>query len=197
MIDLDHPYPDYASLIELGLPWLVAIFTLLAWKKHTQPTPAKLPHPQPEPASAPLPASTDVQPVPLHLVQMHKRRIDIKGFLSALSDEVKSWPGKVQINLVNTTLAREVVTEPRAFSQVTTKPLVVQPAPSPKLSYFRPLRKSLAEQEAEDQHLCPYCLENVDLDDPRGVKVCHICGSYHHGDCWDVTGSCRAPHPRR
>ena len=197
VIDLDHAYPDYASLIELGLPWLVAILTILAWKKRKLAAPAKLPQPEPEPASAPLPASTDVQPVPLHLVKISTRQIDIKRFLSALVDQVKSWPGKVQINLVNTTLAREIATEPRAFSQMTSKPLVVLPSSSPKLGPARSLMPSLAKPETEDEHLCPYCLENVDLDDPRGVKVCHICGSYHHADCWDVTGSCRAPHPRR
>lgn len=44
------------------------------------------------------------------------------------------------------------------------------------------------------EHRCPYCLDLVDPHDPRGVKVCPICHTYHHKDCWDVTGACQIPH---
>jgi hypothetical protein len=41
---------------------------------------------------------------------------------------------------------------------------------------------------------CPYCLELVEKNDPRGVKICPICHTYHHADCWNVTGMCQVPH---
>jgi len=44
------------------------------------------------------------------------------------------------------------------------------------------------------EHRCPYCLELVADDDPRGVQVCSICGAWHHADCWAVTGTCQVPH---
>lgn len=44
------------------------------------------------------------------------------------------------------------------------------------------------------EHRCPYCLELVAEDDPRGVQVCSICGAWHHADCWAVTGTCQVPH---
>lgn len=44
------------------------------------------------------------------------------------------------------------------------------------------------------EHRCPYCLELVAEDDPRGVQVCSICGAWHHADCWAVTGMCQVPH---
>jgi ribosomal protein L37AE/L43A len=50
---------------------------------------------------------------------------------------------------------------------------------------------ALTSQEA---HVCPYCLEPVRQRDPRGVKVCKVCKTWHHGDCWAVTGVCQVPH---
>ncbi len=47
---------------------------------------------------------------------------------------------------------------------------------------------------AFDEHRCPYCLEDVKRNDPRGVVVCPICKAYHHKDCWDITGRCQVPH---
>jgi len=47
---------------------------------------------------------------------------------------------------------------------------------------------------AFDEHRCPYCLEEVKRNDPRGVVVCPICKAYHHKDCWDITGRCQVPH---
>jgi hypothetical protein len=45
-----------------------------------------------------------------------------------------------------------------------------------------------------EEHRCPYCLEIVVDNDPRGVEICPICHTYHHADCWDVTGVCQVPH---
>lgn len=43
-------------------------------------------------------------------------------------------------------------------------------------------------------HRCPYCLEEVKLNDPRGTRKCEICNTLHHADCWEVTGECQIPH---
>ncbi|MEJ2549052.1 MAG: hypothetical protein P8Y98_00035 [Anaerolineales bacterium] len=43
-------------------------------------------------------------------------------------------------------------------------------------------------------HRCPYCLEHVDPNDPRGVVECTTCHTLHHADCWGVTGTCQVPH---
>ena len=47
---------------------------------------------------------------------------------------------------------------------------------------------------AFDEHRCPYCLEEVKRNDPRGVVICPVCKAYHHKDCWDITGRCQVPH---
>jgi ribosomal protein L37AE/L43A len=44
------------------------------------------------------------------------------------------------------------------------------------------------------EHLCPYCLEKVRRNDPRGIKICKVCKTWHHADCWAVTGVCQVPH---
>lgn len=44
------------------------------------------------------------------------------------------------------------------------------------------------------EHRCPFCLEPVEKKDARGVKVCPICHTHHHADCWEVTGTCQVPH---
>ncbi|MBI4670892.1 MAG: hypothetical protein HY741_04380 [Chloroflexi bacterium] len=41
---------------------------------------------------------------------------------------------------------------------------------------------------------CPYCLDIVKRNDPRGVKVCSVCGAPHHADCWAITNKCQVPH---
>lgn len=48
--------------------------------------------------------------------------------------------------------------------------------------------------DTQEQHRCPYCLEAVDPHDPGGVRVCSICHTMHHADCWEVTGTCQVPH---
>ncbi len=44
------------------------------------------------------------------------------------------------------------------------------------------------------EHRCPYCLEEVNPNDPRGVVECETCHTLHHADCWGVTGTCQVPH---
>jgi hypothetical protein len=46
--------------------------------------------------------------------------------------------------------------------------------------------------KAEDR--CPYCLDVIKKNDPRGVVVCEICGTPHHADCWEAGGRCQVPH---
>ena len=46
----------------------------------------------------------------------------------------------------------------------------------------------------EEEHVCPYCLEEVVRNDSQGVVVCPECGTWHHQDCWDVTGACGVAH---
>jgi len=46
----------------------------------------------------------------------------------------------------------------------------------------------------ETEHRCPYCLELVKKNDARGVVICPECKTWHHKDCWEVTGACQVAH---
>lgn len=46
----------------------------------------------------------------------------------------------------------------------------------------------------EEEHVCPYCLDVVSKNDSRGVKICQECGTWHHQDCWNLTGACGVAH---
>jgi hypothetical protein len=58
----------------------------------------------------------------------------------------------------------------------------------------KPATPNLVHLVGEEEHRCPYCLELVEPNDPRGIKICPECHTYHHADCWAVTGACQVPH---
>jgi hypothetical protein len=64
----------------------------------------------------------------------------------------------------------------------------------------KPKRKRLLRRKPQlqlsdvQEHRCPYCLELIEPDDPRGVVECKICHTLHHADCWAITGACQVPH---
>ncbi len=55
-------------------------------------------------------------------------------------------------------------------------------------------RKPQIQLAVHEDHRCPYCLEEVKRNDPRGVVECEVCHTLHHKDCWDITGACQVPH---
>ena len=55
-------------------------------------------------------------------------------------------------------------------------------------------RKPVLQLSVFEEHRCPYCLDDVKRNDPRGVKECDVCHSLHHADCWAITGMCQVPH---
>ncbi|MCJ7434070.1 MAG: hypothetical protein MUO77_11335 [Anaerolineales bacterium] len=70
-----------------------------------------------------------------------------------------------------------------------------------KVIISRPTKRKVRSRNRPDlqfsafeEHRCPYCLDEVKRNDPRGVKECDICHSLHHADCWEITGSCQVPH---
>ncbi len=69
---------------------------------------------------------------------------------------------------------------------------VSKPVTRPKRSLFR--RKPAVHLSKIERHLCPYCLEPVTRNDPRGVWECDICHTLHHGDCFAIAGACQVPH---
>lgn len=61
-------------------------------------------------------------------------------------------------------------------------------------AYQKPAPRSMVRLVGQEEHRCPYCLELVAPNDPRGIVECEICHTQHHADCWAVTGACQVPH---
>jgi hypothetical protein len=65
---------------------------------------------------------------------------------------------------------------------------------------IRPKKKRASQRKPKiqfalvEEHRCPYCLDAVTHNDPRGVKECEVCHTLHHADCWTITGVCQVPH---
>lgn len=72
------------------------------------------------------------------------------------------------------------------------KPMKAAPVIAPKRR--RRSRKARVQLALVEDHRCPYCLETVTRNDPRGMVECTICHTLHHKDCWDITGTCQVPH---
>ncbi len=76
----------------------------------------------------------------------------------------------------------------------TVKPTVKKPA-AVKPAAARKPRNSQANDVklmGEEEHVCPYCLEKVNKNDKK--VICPECGTWHHQDCWDLTGTCGVAH---
>jgi hypothetical protein len=68
------------------------------------------------------------------------------------------------------------------------------PALPPKPRFRRRNKRPEVQFVSSQEHRCPYCLEIVQPQDPRGIVECKICHALHHADCWAITGTCQVPH---
>lgn len=83
--------------------------------------------------------------------------------------------------------------------------LVVAPVLKPEIKKpARPKTKRVKKKPPKEikfigvqEHNCPYCLDPVQTHDPRGVKICSVCKTHHHADCWGITGACQIPHAQK
>jgi len=77
------------------------------------------------------------------------------------------------------------------------RPMISKPAASVQQAGSRHWglrRKPRIQLAVYEEHRCPYCLEPVKRNDPRGSVECEVCHALHHKDCWDITGACQVPH---
>lgn len=201
-----HPRPDWDSLIQLGVASLAAWLMTAAWSaKKTRP----------EPVDYQPPAR--VAPVSLPEKPHSTRKLKLPWFKKANP----AASGRAKLNPVSnngssaprTKTRREAgpaikVPKPRNVPamprlpklQVKTKSKAGGAAAAVyrlKKTAARTWRRRKVEQVklvGKEQHRCPYCLEEILPNDKRGVKICPICRTHHHADCWELTGVCQVPH---
>lgn len=114
----------------------------------------------------------------------------LDGSVSRLKPKVDlalSKPATWASDLIQTTRLRIRTRQRRASAT----PRVTRNHPS---AYPARPRQHLVRLKAVEEHRCPFCLEEVKKNDPRGIKICPVCNTYHHADCWAVTGTCQVPH---
>jgi len=94
--------------------------------------------------------------------------------------------------------SQRTASQPRRATRVRQRPALSLPQlrlPTRTRRRPLPVRKSSGVKvisKAEER--CPYCLDAIGNNDPRGVVVCEICGTPHHADCWEAGGNCQVPH---
>lgn len=164
------------QLFQLGGAFLVALLTLTAWRK---PTPKKS---QAEPiAQIPVqgrPRETASSSLTRHIRFASARASEYIPPVSKFNPfpRIKSFP-----KLRWRTPEEKVRPHPAGQAKPGFRQLFKKRKPNVQVSLY-------------EIHRCPYCLEEVRPNDPRGVKKCDVCNTLHHADCWDVTGFCQVPH---
>jgi hypothetical protein len=123
--------------------------------------------------------------------------------LPASKIKARNRPKTKQVNKLflfrKTAADRKKNVSKKASKQVTKKPIFTRSLPLVRTtrlltSRSHRLRKKDVKLLGETEHRCPYCLELVQKNDSRGIVICPECKTWHHKDCWDITGSCQVAH---
>lgn len=181
--------PDWHGLFQFGLAALGALLVINAFR--TRPVIEESPAPRPQ-ASIPQPKPEPKSWLPkLSLTSRKKGLTKFSGGVAGKSKPVKARKPAAK-------KAAPLAIQKPAQRTIAPQKLSVVAAPTPKTK--KPARKKKKNAKPEinfvgkEEHICPYCLDPVEDHDPRGVKICPICKTRHHADCWGITGACQIPH---
>lgn len=155
------------------------LLALLAWQGHTISVPRRRRAVTPEPTPEPEPEPVVSSPSPDRPSLWSRIRALPRVAISPTPPHPTPRPR----TRTRRSTALRVARQPKT---------AVQQSPWPRWQGFK--RKSKLQVSAEEDHLCPYCLEAVLPNDPRGIVECKICHTKHHEDCWEIAGSCQVPH---
>lgn len=165
------------ELIQLGGALLVAIISLEAWWKPTSKIEdvAEVQRSSRSREQTPVTAAMQsVQP---------RRQVHTQESLTYLPKR----NSRLKVSKANKAGSR---TNPAVDKLILTH--TAQPTRSRRNRLFN--RKPNLQISLYEEHRCPFCLDEVKRNDPRGVKKCEVCNTLHHADCWAVTGMCQVPH---
>ena len=155
---------DWSGLVQIGLGINCTLLAMLAWSKPGQARPAS-------PGNGAV--TTSAQP-------------QAKGRAKQKRKRTRSASAR---NIA--TSQQTAIVERRSKPVISKKRLAKTEIKSTPAQYQR---KPLVRLSTIEKHLCPYCLEPVVHNDPRGIVECEICHTQHHGDCWAIAGFCQVPH---
>ncbi|MBM3125481.1 MAG: hypothetical protein FJZ87_10485 [Chloroflexi bacterium] len=169
---------DWYQLAQLGGGILVACLALEAWWRpgaNSQERQAKVPRPGRKEAASYQASQSSAVPSGREVYQ---------------ADEVPFLP-KINVRFKTARKSRGRNRKSPALEKIVIS-RKLNKASSRSKGLFR--RKPNLQISMYENHRCPYCLEDVAHNDPRGVKRCDVCNTLHHADCWEITGSCQVPH---
>ena len=186
--------PDWQGLIQLALAAVGALLVITAFR--TSPTVEYTP--TPAPVSRPKKSTLKPKPAliqwPLKLNFSTVKKTNQKSTRSA-ADKKAAPPLAIQ----------KTPKKGSSLQKVTGAAAPIPKIKKPTRAKKKTVKKKRVNKKAakeikfrgDIEHRCPYCLEIVQPHDPRGVKICPICKTHHHKDCWGITGACQIPHSQK
>jgi hypothetical protein len=176
----DFSEMNWADLAHLATSLSITVLSLQAWRR---------------PATSPaMPEPLEIAPLPAPVAPAARSRRGRKSSSTA--------NGRARVKRSNhssshlTPSVPSTPPQPRVRSNNGSRPSVKKM----KEPTLRPKKKRLSRRKPKiqfalvEEHRCPYCLDTVSRNDPRGVKECDVCHTLHHADCWSITGVCQVPH---
>jgi len=170
---------DWADPVHLGISLAMTVLSLQAWRRR--------PMPEPEPVEVALLP----EPAPRVTRARRSRRAASSSNGRAHVLQPASWFNNFR---------QSPTPQPRVRSNNGNHSSGRNGANRVKDAVVRPKKKRLFRRKPKiqfalvEEHRCPYCLDLVTRNDPRGVKECDVCHTLHHADCWAITGICQVPH---
>jgi hypothetical protein len=158
--------PIGIDLLQIGMGFVMSLLALLVGKRRKQ--------------------ARVIESRPRAAIQAKKKARISKPRQLFFQRESKRNRRKKNVQKISKPPARKTILSNRSLSGYRITNLVT--------SKSRRIRSRDVKLLGETEHRCPYCLELVKKNDARGVVVCPECKTWHHKDCWDVTGSCQVAH---
>ena len=187
--------PDWQGLIQLALAAVGALLVITAFR--TSPTVEYTPTPAP----VSRPKKSTLKP----------KRALIQWPLKLNFSTVKKTNQKSTRSAADKKAAPSLAIQKKPKKGSSLQKVTGAAAPIPKIKKPTRAKKKTVKKKkrvnkkaakeikfrGDIEHRCPYCLEIVQPHDPRGVKICPICKTHHHKDCWGITGACQIPHSQK
>jgi hypothetical protein len=174
---------NWADGVHLAISLMMTVLSLQAWRR---PRATALPVQDYEPVYEPV----EIAPMPVPTPRVSRSRRSRKTSTPS-NGRVRTGnnSGRSARARVNSQPRERVRSNNGSRAMVRTMEPVLRPK---KKRLFQ--RKSKIQLAMVEEHRCPYCLDPVSRNDPRGVKECDVCHTLHHADCWAITGVCQVPH---
>lgn len=189
------PIPsDAAQFILILLVALPTLFFLRRRRKPARIQAQSAPAPTPQPIQSIQPQvslSERVQPVintinPANWQVTRDVGKQVKKITKTAKKAVSAKP--VRVNAASKSTSKTIKTG-RAVKPAVKQPAAAKPAAIKK---SKTAQNNDVKLMGEEEHVCPYCLEKVNKNDRK--MICPECGTWHHQDCWDLTGACGVAH---